>query len=86
MDELVRTVEVVAAGGSVLDPHIVQKLVDHRSHKPGSPLAALTPAELDVLRYMAEGKSNSAIANALKISVATVERRINPLFLRKTNW
>jgi DNA-binding NarL/FixJ family response regulator len=80
VDQLVRAVEVVAAGGSVLDPHIVQKLVDHRSNKPGSPLAGLTPAELDVLRRMAEGKSNSAIATALSVSVATVERRINVLF------
>lgn len=80
VDQLVRAVEVVAAGGSVLDPHIVQKLVDHRSNKPGSPLAGLTPAELDVLRRMAEGKSNTAIANALSVSVATVERRINVLF------
>ena len=80
IDQVVHAVEVVAAGGSVLDPHIVQKLVDHRSNKPGSSLAALTPAEFDVLRRMAEGKSNSAIANALSISVATVERRINVLF------
>lgn len=80
VDELVRAVHVVAAGGSVLDPHIVQKLVDHRSRKPGSTVATLTPAELDVLRWMAEGKSNAAIAAALSISVATVERRINVLF------
>ena len=80
VDQLVRAVEVVAAGGSVLDPHIVQKLVDHRSNKPGSPVAALTRAELDVLRRMAEGKSNSAIATTLSVSVATVERRINVLF------
>jgi len=70
----------VAAGGSVLDPHIVQRLVDHRSKKPGSPLAALTPAELDVLRRMAEGKSNAAVASTLSVSVATIERRINVLF------
>ena len=68
------------AGGSVLDPHIVQKLVDYRSRKPGSTVATLTPAELDVLRWMAEGKSNAAIAAALSMSVATVERRINVLF------
>jgi DNA-binding NarL/FixJ family response regulator len=44
VDELVRAIEQVAAGGSVLDPHIVQRLLDHRSKKPGSPLAALTSA------------------------------------------
>jgi DNA-binding NarL/FixJ family response regulator len=79
VDELVRAVEMVGAGGSVLDLHIVQKLVDHRSHKPGSTLSTLTPAELDVLRRMAD-KSNTAIATALSISMATVERRINVLF------
>ena len=80
VDQLVSAVEQVAAGGSVLDPHIVQRLVDHRSRKPGSPLSALTPAELDVLRLMAEGRSNAAIAARLSVSVATVERRINVLF------
>jgi DNA-binding NarL/FixJ family response regulator len=80
VEQLVRAIEEVAAGGSVLDPHIVQRLVDHRSKKPGSPLAALTPAELDVLRRMAEGKSNAAVASTLSVSVATIERRINVLF------
>jgi len=80
VDQLVSAVEQVAAGGSVLDPHIVQRLVDHRSKKPGSALSALTPAELDVLRLMAEGRSNAAIATMLSVSVATVERRINVLF------
>ncbi|HKF75852.1 MAG TPA: response regulator transcription factor [Candidatus Dormibacteraeota bacterium] len=80
VDQLVRAVEEVAAGGSVLDPRIIQRLVDHRARKPGSPLAELTPAELDVLRLMAEGRSNAAIAAALSVSTATVERRINVLF------
>jgi DNA-binding NarL/FixJ family response regulator len=80
VDQLVRAVEEVAAGGSVLDPRIVQRLVDQRAKKPGSPLADLTPAELDVLRLMAEGRSNAAIAGRLSISTATVERRINVVF------
>jgi DNA-binding NarL/FixJ family response regulator len=80
VDQVVRAVEEVAAGGSVLDPRIVQRLVDHRAKKPGSPLAELTPAELDVLRRMAEGRSNTAIAGRLAVSTATVERRINVVF------
>jgi DNA-binding NarL/FixJ family response regulator len=80
VDQVVRAVEEVAAGGSVLDPRIVQRLVDHRARKPGSPLADLTPAEQDVLRLMAEGRSNTAIAGRLTVSTATVERRINVLF------
>lgn len=80
IDQLVRAMREVAAGGSVLDPRIVQKVLAYRSRKPGSPLAELTPAELDVLRLMAEGKSNVAIASALFISVGTVEKRIASLF------
>jgi DNA-binding NarL/FixJ family response regulator len=80
IEQLVRAVQEVAGGGSVLDPHIVQRLVDHRSRKPSSPLAELTAGELDVLLLMAEGKSNAAIADRLSVSTATVERRINALF------
>jgi DNA-binding NarL/FixJ family response regulator len=80
LDQLVRAVHEVVAGGSVLDPGIVQRLVDHRARKPGSPLATLTPAELDVLRLMAEGRSNTAIGAGLSVSTATVERRINVVF------
>jgi DNA-binding NarL/FixJ family response regulator len=80
IEQLVRAVQQVADGGSVLDPHIVQRLLDQRSRKPGSPLTELTAGELSVLRLMAEGKSNAAIAERLSVSTATVERRINALF------
>jgi DNA-binding NarL/FixJ family response regulator len=78
--QLVRALREVAAGGSVLDPRIVQQLVERRARKPGSPLAELTPAEQDVLRLMAEGKSNRAIAAALGVALGTVEKRSNVLF------
>ena len=55
-------------------------LLDRRVQKPGSPLADLTLAERDVLRLMAEGKSNRAIATTLGIAVGTVEKRSNVLF------
>jgi DNA-binding NarL/FixJ family response regulator len=80
IDQLIRALREVAAGGSVLDPRIVQQLVERRVRKPGSPLAELTPAEQDVLRLMAEGKSNRAIATTLGIAVGTVEKRSNVLF------
>jgi len=80
IDQLIRALREVAAGGSVLDPRIVQQLVERRVQKPGSPLAELTSAERDVLRLMAEGKSNRAIANMLAIAVGTVEKRSNILF------
>ena len=82
MEQLVRTLREVAAGGSVLDPRILQTLLDRRSRKPGSPLAALTPAERDVLRLMAESRSNSAIAAQLHVAVGTVEKRIASVFAK----
>jgi len=80
VDQLVRAIGEVANGGSVLDPRIVDTLLGQRSRKPGSPLAELTPAELDTLRLMAEGRSNQAIADALFISIGTVEKRIASVF------
>lgn len=59
VDQLVRAIGEVAAGGSVLDPRIVETLLRQRAGKPGSALGQLTPAELDALRLMAEGKSKS---------------------------
>ena len=80
VEQLTRAIREVAAGGSVLDPRIVEKLLALRSRKPGSPLAELTPGELDVLRLMAEGFSNNRVAEALHLSVGTVEKRIAAIF------
>ncbi|MPZ49594.1 MAG: response regulator [Dehalococcoidia bacterium] len=80
IDQVVRAIREVASGGSVLDPRIVDKLLAQRSRKPGSPLAELTPAELDVLRLMAEGLGNKLIAEALYVSVGTVEKRSATIF------
>src|SRR5579864_8421831 len=63
VDQLVRAIREVAAGGSVLDPRIVRDILAHRSGKRGTPLADLTPAEREVLRLMAEGHSNTSIAS-----------------------
>ena len=80
VDQLVRALREVAAGGSVLDPRILETLLDRRSKKPGSALSELTPGELDVLRLMAESRSNGAIASRLSIAVGTVEKRIAAVF------
>lgn len=80
VEQVVRAIREVAAGGSVLDPRIVEQLLRRRSRKPGSPLADLTPAELDVLRLMAEGFGNRPIADVLHVSVGTVEKRIAAIF------
>jgi DNA-binding NarL/FixJ family response regulator len=80
VEQLVRALHEVAAGGSVLDPRIVETLLRRRSSKPHSQLAELTPAELDVLRLMAEGRSNPAIGADLHVALGTVEKRIASVF------
>ena len=81
-EQLVRAVHEVAAGGSVLDPAIVQRLLARRAEKPGSPLGQLTGGELDVLRLMAEGFSNAGIAAETHLATGTVEKRIASVFLK----
>jgi DNA-binding NarL/FixJ family response regulator len=80
MDQLVHAIREVATGGSVLDPRIIRDILAHRTGKRGSPLAELTAAERDVLRLMAEGKSNAAIAGSLSVSIGTIEKRIASVF------
>lgn len=82
VDQLVRTLREVAAGGSVLDPRILETLLDRRSKKPGSALSTLTAGELDVLRLMADSMSNGAIASRLSVAVGTVEKRIAAIFAK----
>jgi DNA-binding NarL/FixJ family response regulator len=66
----------VAAGGTALDPEVVSQLLVRR--RP-DPLDRLTPREWDVLRLMAEGRSNAGIAAALVISSSAVEKHINSI-------
>jgi DNA-binding NarL/FixJ family response regulator len=80
VEQLVRAMREVAAGGSVLDPRIVRNILAHRGGKRGTPLGELTEAEREVLRLMAEGHSNVSIANRLSVSVGTVEKRIASVF------
>jgi DNA-binding NarL/FixJ family response regulator len=70
----------VAAGGTALDPEVVSDLLAASSH--GSALAALTPREHDVLALMAEGRSNSGIADLLTISERAVEKHISNIFTK----
>jgi len=80
VDQLVEAIEVVAAGGSVVDPKVVEALVAAKSNAEESPLAELTPRERDVLREMAEGKNNAAIAAALFLTERSVEKVIHSIF------
>jgi len=80
--ELVAAVRAVAEGGSVIDPMVVELLVTERGRAEESPLHQLTPRERDVLREMAEGKNNAAIAASLVLTERSVEKVIHSIFLK----
>ena len=68
----------VARGGSALDPDVVQRMVA-RPRAPG-PLAELTPREREVLALMAEGRSNTAIADRMVVTVGAIENHVTAVF------
>ena len=80
--QLVAAIEAVAAGRSVIDPKIVELLVAAKARMEKSPLAELTPRELEVLAAIAEGKSNAAIADALVLTKRAVEKHVYAIFLK----
>jgi DNA-binding NarL/FixJ family response regulator len=80
--QLVSAIDAVARGGSVIDPKIVDVLVEAKARADRSPLADLTPRERDVLAEIAEGKSNGAIAESLVLSKRAVEKHINSIFTK----
>ena len=82
VDQLVAAIRAVAEGGSVVDPRVVESLVAARARADASPLHELTPRERDVLREMAEGKNNAAIAKVLYLTERSVEKVIHSIFLK----
>ncbi len=74
--QLRQAIETVRAGGSVLDPRVVEALVRARTSEEESPLARLTPRETEVLALMATGLSNAAIASRLVVTERSVEKYI----------
>jgi DNA-binding NarL/FixJ family response regulator len=79
-DELLRALRATIAGRSVIDPVVVEALLARRGRLAHSPLATLTPRETDVVREMAEGKTNAAIAESLSVSESAVEKYANAVF------
>jgi DNA-binding NarL/FixJ family response regulator len=75
---LTDALRTIAGGGTVLDPEIVRHLM--RRDSAADPLASLTERERDVLALMAEGRSNSAIADRLTVTLKTVESHIANIF------
>ena len=80
--QLVSAIDTVASGGSLIDPKIVEVLVEAKSRADHSPLAELTVREREVLAEIAEGKSNMAIADSLVLTKRAVEKHINSIFMK----
>ena len=80
LDELLGAIRAVAAGGSVIDPKVVEGLMANRGARVEQ--SPLTPRELDVLREMARGRSNGGVARELHLSVSSVEKNVNSIFAK----
>jgi DNA-binding NarL/FixJ family response regulator len=80
--QLRSAIEAVAAGGSMMDPKIIEPLVAPRRSGARSGLAELTPREREVLGLIAQGHSNAAIADSLVLTKRAVEKHINSIFIK----
>lgn len=80
LDELLGAIQAVAAGGSVIDPKVVEGLLARRDVRGQQ--EELTARERDVLREMAHGRTNAAIARALHLSISSVEKNVNAIFTK----
>ncbi|HEY7477993.1 MAG TPA: response regulator transcription factor [Actinomycetota bacterium] len=80
VEDVVRALEEVSRGGSVLDPKVVEALVAAKDRMAHSPLALLTDREREVLSHMAQGQNNAAIAKSLFLTDRAVEKHINSMF------
>ena len=80
IDEFVGVLQRVAAGGTALDPQVVSRLL--ASRREDTVLDDLTPRERDVLRLLAEGCSNPAIASGLDITLRSAEKYVSSIFAK----
>ena len=80
LDTLADALRTISEGGTVLDPEVVAQLLVARRKQ--DPLAALTPREREVLALMAEGRSNSAIAQQLVVTGGAVEKHVSNIFAK----
>jgi len=80
INHLIETLERIGAGGSVVDPALVQELVGARREE--DPLEELTGREREVLGLMAEGRSNAGIARQLWVTEGTVEKHVHRIMVK----
>jgi DNA-binding NarL/FixJ family response regulator len=79
--QFVDSVRRVAAGGTAMDPQVIQQLLVRRSD-PARPLSRLTPRELEVLELMAQGRSNAAIAAQLVVTERAIAKHTSNIFAK----
>jgi DNA-binding NarL/FixJ family response regulator len=79
-DQFIEALDTVAGGGTVLDPEVIAKLLGRRARD--EPIAKLSPRERAVLDLMAEGRSNSAIAQRLFVSEKAVSKHSTSIFIK----
>jgi DNA-binding NarL/FixJ family response regulator len=82
LEQFAAAIHTVAEGGSVIDPKVIETLVAESARGEESLLNQLTPRERDVLREMAEGKNNAAIAEVLFLTERSVEKVIHAIFMK----
>ena len=80
VDEFLASLDRIAAGGSVIDPGLVQTLV--KARRGDDPLSTLTAREREVLALMAEGRSNAGIASQLWLAEGTVEKHVRHILAK----
>jgi DNA-binding NarL/FixJ family response regulator len=80
VEDFVDALRRIAAGGSVIDPGLVQTLVQVR--RSDDPLSDLTAREREVLALMAEGRSNAGIAGQLWLAEGTVEKHVRHILAK----
>jgi DNA-binding NarL/FixJ family response regulator len=81
-EQLLDAIKAVARGGSVIDPMIVDVLIEARSRAAKSRLSQLTARERELLAEIAAGKSNGAIAESLVLTKRAVEKHVNSIFAK----
>jgi DNA-binding NarL/FixJ family response regulator len=79
-DQFVEAVRAVAAGGTMMDAEVVGKLLGRRG--ADGPMGLLSPREREVLELMAEGRSNSAIAQRLFVTEKAVSKHSTSIFTK----
>jgi len=82
MGQLENAISSVRSGGSMIDPKVVDALVDARLKRKEAKLHRLSPRESEVMAELATGKSNAAIAESLYLSERAVEKHINSIFTK----